>query len=82
MSAPSPTVYQPSDLSEEVINGKKTKNALVTNPQTGGLSFGKIPPNNNGVSEGGDLLKIRPCRTWETTYRGLWGASCLGKAQR
>ena len=58
MSAPSPTVYQPSDLSEEVMNGKKTKNALVTNPQTGGLSFGKIPPNSNGVSEGEIYLKL------------------------
>lgn len=51
-------MYQPSDLSEEVINGKNTKNALVTNPQTGGLSFGKIPPNNNGVSEGEIYLKL------------------------
>lgn len=58
MSTPPPTVYQPSDLSEEVINGKNTKNALVTNPQTGGLSFGKIPPNNNGVSEGEIYLKL------------------------
>lgn len=58
MSTTPPTVYQPSDLSEEVINGKNTKNALVTNPQTGGLSFGKIPPNNNGVSEGEIYLKL------------------------
>lgn len=58
MSTPTSTVYQPSDLSEEVMSGKNTKNALIANPQTNGVSFGRIPPNNSGVSEGDIYLKL------------------------
>lgn len=58
MSTPPSAVYQPSDLSDVVMNGKNTKNALITNPQTNGVSFGRIPPNNSGVSEGEIYLKL------------------------
>ena len=58
MSTTPRAVYQPSDLSDQVMSGKNTKNALVTNPQTNGTSFGRIPPNSNGVIEGDIYLKL------------------------
>jgi len=52
------SVFQSSDLSKGVMSARTTKNAFVINPNTGGLSFGKIPANNFGVAEGEIYLKL------------------------
>lgn len=52
------SVFQSSDLSKDVMSARTTKNAFVTNPNTGSLSFGKIPANNFGITEGEIYLKL------------------------
>lgn len=52
------SIYQPADLNEQLMSEKTKKNAKVTNPKTGNLSFGKIPENKNGIPSGEIYLKL------------------------
>ncbi|MGL5719548.1 MAG: hypothetical protein ACRCYP_01955 [Alphaproteobacteria bacterium] len=58
MSGASNVVYSATDLNALVMADKKQKNAFVVNPITGGLSFGRIPDNNNGIDAGEIYLKL------------------------
>lgn len=52
------SVFLPTDLNEAIMAAKSTRNALVVNPNTGGMSFGRIPINNSGIAEGEIYLKL------------------------
>lgn len=50
--------FQASDLSLSLMSTKNKKGTKVTNPATGGLSFGRVPKNKNGIPEGEIFLKV------------------------
>ncbi|KAB2825791.1 MULTISPECIES: hypothetical protein [Aliivibrio] len=52
------SIYQSTDLNEQLMSGKNEKNAKIVNPKTGKLSFGRVPDNNNDIPSGDIYLKL------------------------
>lgn len=52
------SIYQATDLNETLMSENKAKGSKITNPNTGKLSYGHIPKNNNGIPSGPIYLKL------------------------
>lgn len=52
------SIYQATDLNETLMSESKSKGSKIVNPNTGKLSYGHIPENNNGIPSGPIYLKL------------------------
>lgn len=52
------SIFQATDLNDTLMSDSKSKGSKVANPNTGKLSYGHIPENNNGIPNGPIYLKL------------------------